>query len=68
MLLTQLSRFWRNFNMNHIEVFKCEYSDDIEKTVNDYCNKNMLNPISVNVCLEHSFYPQFIVTVVVEPM
>ena len=54
--------------MNHIEVFKCEYSDDIEKTVNDYCNKNMLNPISVNVCLEHSFYPQFIVTVVVEPM
>ena len=54
--------------MNHIEVFKCEYSDDIEKTVNAYCNKNMLNPISISVCVEPSFHPEFIVTVVVEPM
>ena len=54
--------------MNHIEVFKCEHSDEIEATVNEYCRRNMLNPISVDVCFEHSFHPQFIVTVVVEPM
>ena len=54
--------------MNHVEVFKCEYSDDIEKTVTAHCNKNMLNPISISVCVEPSFHHQFIVTVVVEPI
>ena len=54
--------------MNHIEVFNIEYSKDIESTVNEYCRKYMLNPISVNVCVEPSFHPTFIVSVVVEPI
>ncbi len=54
--------------MNHIEVFNIEHSKDIESTVNEYCRKYMLNPISVNVCVEPSFHPTFIVSVVVEPV
>ena len=54
--------------MNHIEVFNIEYSKDIEFTVNEYCRVNMLNPISISVCVESSFHPTFIVSVVVEPM
>ena len=54
--------------MNHVEVFSVEYSKDIESTVNDYCRVNMLNPISISVCVETSFHPTFIVSVVVEPM
>ena len=54
--------------MNHVEVFRVEYSKDIESTVNEYCRINMLNPISISVCVEQSFHPTFIVSVVVEPM
>ena len=54
--------------MNHVEVFNVEYSKDIESTVNEYCLVNMLNPISISVCVEPSFHPTFIVSVVVEPI
>ena len=52
--------------MNHVEVFNVEHSKDIESTVNEYCRAHMLNPISMNVCVEQSFHPTFIVSVVVE--
>ena len=54
--------------MNHIEVFRIAYSKDIESEVNEYCRVNMLNPISISVCLEQSFHTTFIVSVVVEPI
>ena len=54
--------------MNHVEVVSVEYSNNIESTVNEYCRVNMLNPISISVCIEQSFHPRFIVSVVVEPM
>ena len=54
--------------MNHVEVFTVEFSSEIESTVNEYCRKYMLNPISLNICVESSFHPTFIVSVVVEPV
>lgn len=35
--------------MNRVEVWQLEEIDDIEETVNNYCRRNELTPISVSV-------------------
>ena len=51
--------------MNHVEVFTVEFPSKIESTVNDYCRKAMLNPISISTMIVGR---SIIVSVVVEPM
>ena len=50
--------------MNHIEVFTVEFPSEIESTVNDYCKRQMLNPISISTMVVGR---SIIVSVVVEP-
>ena len=49
--------------MNHVEVFTVDFPSEIESTVNDYCKKAMLNPISTMIVSR-----SIIVSVVVEPV
>lgn len=51
--------------MNHVEVFTVEFPSEIESTVNDYCRKAMLNPISISTMIVSR---SIIVSVVVEPV
>ena len=51
--------------MNHVEVFTVEFPSEIESTVNDYCIKQMLNPISISTMVVGR---SIIVSVVVEPL
>lgn len=52
--------------MNRVEVFNIKDVEEIEYTVNSYCVKNGLDPISISVTEIASHIP-YIVTVVVKP-
>ena len=39
--------------MNRVEVWYIEDEHEIEETVNDYCRRNELNPISISVVYCH---------------
>lgn len=51
--------------MNYVEVFTVEFPDEIESTVNDYCKRQMLNPISISTMVVGR---SIVVSVVVEPI
>lgn len=57
--------------MNYIEVFVCDEHSDIQEIVNDYCEGNALNPVSISVVQAEpsritNYERPFIVSVVVE--
>ena len=39
--------------MNRVDVWYIEDEHEIEETVNDYCRRNELNPISISVVYCH---------------
>lgn len=51
--------------MNRIEVWNIEDEFEIEETINDYCRRNELNPISISVayCAKEDWW---VVSLVVE--
>lgn len=51
--------------MNHIETFIVDYPAQIESTLNDFCEKNMCNPLSVSVT-EYGHNKRLLLTLVVE--
>lgn len=51
--------------MNHVEVFMVEFPSEIESTVEEYCRRKMLNPISISTMVVGK---SIIVSVVVEPV